>query len=123
MKNLLYPDKIEDPLKHLDIMFKGRDGRDYATSQELSQADDSWKNEHIQYKSRDGQFHLTTESLDTANEAWKKQNLFYIVHDAELGRREIAPGTGDVQVCVGHFIERDELGQPKYVPKYRTERF
>ncbi len=52
-----------------------------------------------------------------------KEN-FYIVHDAIQGRREIAPGTGEVQVCVGFMYELDPItGKRKEVPVFRTDTF
>jgi hypothetical protein len=78
----------------------------------------------IMYKGRDGRSDASLEALRQADEAWKQRNLFYIVHDAEQGRREIAPGTGKVRVCVGHFIETDPTsGKKKYVPAYREQTF
>jgi len=112
-----------DTDRHQHIMFKGEDGKDYATPEALRQADEAWRREHFQYISKDGRFYPTSEALDAANEAWKREHLFYIVHDAELGRREISPGTGEVQICVGHKLERDEYGKEEYIPVYRTQTF
>lgn len=107
----------------LDKMFIGPDGRDYATIEGLRQAEEAWNTEHFQYIGDDGRFYSTLEALQAANEAHFRANHRYIVYDAELGKREIAPGTGRVQVCVGHLIERDETGRRRDVPVYRTETF
>jgi hypothetical protein len=105
-------------------MYKGMDGESYPSLEALRQADEAWKREHLQYMGRDGRHYPTTEALARADEAWKKQNLFFIVHDAEQGRREIAPGTGKIRVCIGHFIETDPTsGKKKYVPAYREQTF
>lgn len=48
----------------------------------------------------------------------------FIIHDAELGRREIYPGVGEIQICVGHHIRTDPLtGKRTYEPAYRTQQF
>lgn len=77
----------------------------------------------ISFIGKDGRSYPTSEALNQAGIAWKQRNLFYIVYDAQLGRREIAPGTGEVQVCVGYSIEYDKNGMKREVPVYRTERF
>ena len=52
------------------------------------------------------------------------KKLVYIVLDAELGRREIPCGIGEVQVCLGYYIERDPIsGRLKDVPVYKTQVF
>lgn len=85
---------------------------------------DTRRLEHLMYKGKDGRDYSTPEALRQADEAHFQSTHFYIVYDAELGRREIAPRTGKVQVCVGHFIETDPTtGKKKYVPAYREETF
>ncbi|MEK6951419.1 MAG: hypothetical protein AABX29_00220 [Nanoarchaeota archaeon] len=57
-------------------------------------------------------------------ESSRRESLAYIVNDAELGRREIIPGTRQVSVCVGHFIEQNPITRKRsYVPIYRIEDF
>ncbi|MBS3089714.1 hypothetical protein J4461_02415 [Candidatus Pacearchaeota archaeon] len=51
------------------------------------------------------------------------KDLFYIVHDAIEGRREIPVGAGKVQICIGHYIERDKFGRRRDAPAYRTQTF
>jgi hypothetical protein len=76
----------------------------------------------VPYIGKDGRTHDTFEALVDANREHFRTKHRYIVHDAEKGRMEIAPGTGLVQICVGHKIVHNEKGR-QYVPVYRTEVF
>ena len=97
-KLLIMNQKIETD-RHQHLMFKGPDGKDYATSEGLAQA----------------------------TEAHKRATLYKIAHDAVRGRVEIPYGSGDVQVCVGHKIKHDYyadgVATRREVPVYRTETF
>jgi hypothetical protein len=81
----------------------------------------------IMFKCPDGKDYATIEGLTHAQETWKRQNLRYIVHDAVRGRIEIAPGTGEVRICIGHKIEHDYdadgVMTRREVPVYRTQTF
>lgn len=75
------------------------------------------------YIGDDGRRYGTFEALQSANKAFREKGLFYIVHDAELGRREIPPGTGEVRICVGYKFEFGKFGEKVEVPVYKTKRF
>lgn len=52
------------------------------------------------------------------------ERLFCIVHDVVQGRMAVPVGTGEVQICVGHYIKHDPAtGKRSYVPAYRTHTF
>ncbi|MDO8656124.1 MAG: hypothetical protein Q7K45_02715 [Nanoarchaeota archaeon] len=77
----------------------------------------------ITFKGDDCGDYGTFEALKAANQDYFARTTSFKVHDAIEGRREIAPGTGDVQVCVGFKKGRDEYGMRKETPVYRTQRF
>ena len=93
----------------------------------MNQKSDTYRHQHIMFKGPDGKDYATSEGLRQAQEDWNRQNLRYIVHDAVQGRMEIAPGAGEVQICVGHEIEHDYdadgVSTRREVPVYRTQTF
>lgn len=77
----------------------------------------------IMFKGDDGRDYGTFEALRAANRDYFARMHPFKVFDAIEGRREIAPGTGEVQVCVGFKKGRDEYGLRTETPVYRTQRF
>ena len=105
------------------IQFIGKDGRRYSSFEDLQAADEAYMREHFQFIGKDSREYLTSEDLVRANKKYFQKTNFYIVYDAIEGRREIAPGTGLVRICVGFKIESGASGKRTEVPVYRTEVF
>jgi hypothetical protein len=93
----------------------------------MNQKIDTDRHQHLMFKGKDGKDYVTSKGLRRANEQWDRENLRYFVHDAVQGKMEIAPGAGEVQICVGHKIEcdydADGVATRREVPVYRTETF
>ena len=88
---------------------------------------DTDKHKFIMFKGPDGKNYATSEGLAEATEAHERATLYLIAHDANRGRVEIPYGSGDVQVCVGHKIEHDTdangMMSRREVPVYKTVSF
>jgi len=89
--------------------------------------DTSW-HKQLMFIGKDGKDYATVEALIAANEAHFRQTHRYLVHDAMEGRREIAPGTGEVQICVGYEKVTQRGPDGKYmgtedVPIFETKTF
>jgi len=66
---------------------------------------------------------LDRKQLIQTNPNYLARTTCFKVYDHLQGRREIAPNTGEVQVCVGFKKGRDEYGLRTETPVYRTQRF
>lgn len=88
---------------------------------------DTSRDTHVSFKGDDGREYPTSEALFAANDAHFRATHRYIVHDALEGRREIAPGTGPVKICVGHNFVYDTASDGtrtrREVAIYRTQVF
>jgi hypothetical protein len=91
---------MEDKLK-----FIGLDGGNYETWETLLDANQRY------------------HDLMFPKEVEKGLKNMFIVYDAERGKMDIAPGVGEIDICIGHKIDTNEFGKQSYVPVYQTRRF
>lgn len=88
---------------------------------------DTDKHQNLFFKGPNGEDCATIEDLARAREAHKRATLYLKAFDVNRGPIEIPYGSGEVQVCVGHkFVhETDALGMTtrREVPVHKTYRF
>ena len=88
---------------------------------------DTDRSQHIMFKGPDGKDYATREGLAEAIKAHKRARLCLTARDINKFRVEIPYGSGEVQVCVGYKIKRvqDTKGVPirEEFPVYKSVRF